>query len=403
NDTIADAVDLGLTATNPTVIVDGEIAQRFRGEDTADASEDVDMYAFTLEAGQTILLDVDAGGVGGVEGSLLDSVLRVFDADGNELANVGNAPAPDEVFQSNGDPYLEFTALEAGTYYAAISNLGNTEYDPNVANSGSGWTFDGRFEPGAYKLNATLDVPPVVSFEVTPENFSEEDADNLVEWKWTVTGKFPAEGITVNLDTSGGGAPFAFLEQFAASPEAEFVNADIVGSDETGRINILLTEPEASFKLYFGNDILEEGAQPFEFFLVDGDGYTVDAENNGTIFTITDDNGGPGVGPTVGLTVSNTDLAEGDAFTVNFNVTGDIPPEGVQVLVQSDFFGALGQFDLADLSNLTLSGIAGLPEVGDNTGSSFLVTITEPQASIGLSVFDDIVAEDVNTINFTLA
>ncbi|MEM8827923.1 MAG: spondin domain-containing protein [Cyanobacteria bacterium P01_G01_bin.19] len=246
---------------------------------------------------------------------------------------------------------------------------------------------------------------PVVSFEVVPDSFSEEAEDNLVEWKWTVTGDFPEEGIVVNLDTSGGDpdVPFDFTNQFAAEPGSEFINAEIVDFDDTGRINILLSAPEASFQLYFADDIIEEGAQPFEFFLAEGEGYTVDPEENGTVFTITDDNGGPGVGPIIGISVSETNLAEGDPLTVTFNVEGDIPEGGVQVLVQSDVFGALGQFDLADLSNLELTGIEGLPEVGDGGGGSFLVTITEPVATITTSVFDDIVAEEALDIEFTLA
>jgi Ca2+-binding RTX toxin-like protein len=116
------------------------------------------MYGFYLEAGQTLVLDVDAGGSGdaGVEGSLMDSILRIFDSQGNEVAIVENAAAPDEIFQANGDTYIEFIAPETGTYYAGISNLGNNFYDPNVAGSGSGWTFPGAFEPGPYLLNATL-------------------------------------------------------------------------------------------------------------------------------------------------------------------------------------------------------------------------------------------------------
>lgn len=251
-----------------------------------------------------------------------------------------------------------------------------------------------------------MDELPVVSFEVVPANFSEESADNLVEWRWTVEGDFPEEGITVNLNTSGGDpdVPFDFTNQFAAEPEAEFIDAEIVGFDEeTGELNILLTSPEASFQLFFINDIIEEGAQPFEFFLAEGEGYVVDPEQNGTLFTITDDNGGPGVGPTVGLSVSETDLAEGDPFTVTFDVEGEIPEAGVEVLVQSDVAGALGQFDLADLGNLELTGIDGLPSVGDGGGGSFFVTITEPTATISTSVFDDILAEEALEIPFTLA
>ncbi|NEP19131.1 MAG: calcium-binding protein, partial [Leptolyngbya sp. SIO4C1] len=55
------------------------------------------------------------------------------------------------------DPYLEFTADSVGTYYLGVSGLGNRNYDPNVARSGSAWTFPevGVFF-GPYELTATL-------------------------------------------------------------------------------------------------------------------------------------------------------------------------------------------------------------------------------------------------------
>ncbi|MEO1799100.1 MAG: pre-peptidase C-terminal domain-containing protein [Cyanobacteria bacterium J06629_2] len=305
-------------------------------------------------------------------------------------------------------------ALPSGTYTFALQQLGtSSDYslDFNVSEATSATPTEETPEPEPTVEEPTTPTtpatgePPVVSFEVSPETFSEEAENNLVEWIWTVEGDFPEEGITVNLDTSGGDPdiPFDFTNQFAATPESEFVNSDIVGFDnETGRLEILLTAPEASFQLFFANDIIEEGAQPFDFQLVEGEGYTVDPETSGGIFTITDDNGGPGVGPTVGISASATELVEGDAITIDFTVDGDIPEGGVQILVQSPVAGALGQFDISDLSTLELTGIAGLPEVGDAGGGSFLVTITEPTASITTSVFNDIVAEEPLEIPFNL-
>ncbi|MBE9064024.1 calcium-binding protein [cf. Phormidesmis sp. LEGE 11477] len=163
NDTISQADDLNLNLENSGVTVRGGISsldpgQGFRNNN--DFSEDVDLYTLNLEAGDTVKLDVDA--VGGLELSLyegvdlrLDSELRVFDADGNELASNNNAAAPDEEFSR--DPYLEFTAESAGTYYVGISQLGNNNYDPNVEGSGSGWVFPeiGVFS-GEYDLNVSL-------------------------------------------------------------------------------------------------------------------------------------------------------------------------------------------------------------------------------------------------------
>jgi len=159
NDTIPNAVPLGLNLANDnlSVTIEGEIAQRFRGENAVDASEDVDFYSFDLNENQTITIDIDANGIGDAGlGSALDSVLRIFDAEGNELAINNQGVAPDEIFQAEGDPYLEFTAPSAGTYYAGISNLGNDFYDPFVLGSGSGWTFGERFAPDVYKVEFSL-------------------------------------------------------------------------------------------------------------------------------------------------------------------------------------------------------------------------------------------------------
>ncbi|MEM6716763.1 MAG: DVUA0089 family protein, partial [Cyanobacteria bacterium P01_C01_bin.147] len=198
NDTIADATDTGLSSTNPVFEVEGVIGGTARAtRNLVDQTEDVDMYAFDLEAGQTVILDVDAGGTGdaGVPGSLLDNILRVFDAAGNEVAINENGSAPDEVFQANGDAYLEFTAPETGTYYAGISNLGNNFYDPNVQASGSGWIFPGAFEPGPYRLKATLSevAPslPEVSVSITPDQVVEEDDDAAFTATFTVDGEVP--------------------------------------------------------------------------------------------------------------------------------------------------------------------------------------------------------------------
>ena len=182
NDTIAQADNLNLNPENNySATVRGSIFDGDPGEDTAevnDFSEDVDLYAFDLEAGDTLTIDVDA--VEGLELSQyegvdlrLDSELRLFDADGNELASVNNAAAPDEEFSR--DPYLEFTAEEAGSYYVGVSQLGNRNYDPDVEGSGSGWIFPeiGVFS-GEYDLNVSL----------TPGS-SEPIDEALFNFEWT--------------------------------------------------------------------------------------------------------------------------------------------------------------------------------------------------------------------------
>ncbi|NJR40946.1 MAG: peptidase [Leptolyngbyaceae cyanobacterium CSU_1_4] len=243
----------------------------------------------------------------------------------------------------------------------------------------------------------------MVSFEAIPANVSEEDVDAVVVWKWTVTGDFPEEGILINLDTLGDNDVIKFTEQFAGDRQIEFINSEIANFDPaTGRLSILLSAPNASFVLPILNDVIEEGAQTFDFRLATGEGYTVNPSQNATLLTITDDNGGSGVGPTVGLSVSKTELTEaGDEFTVNFTVDGEIPEEGVTVFVQSSSPTAIADFDIAALNPATdITGSNG--ELPEGNAGGFLFTITKPQASITLSTFDDDIDEGIESLSFSL-
>ncbi|MEM9274637.1 MAG: DVUA0089 family protein [Cyanobacteria bacterium P01_F01_bin.143] len=176
NDTIADANALGLTAENPSVSLSGSVNRGF-----TEPGEDVDFFSFELEAGQTILLDIDSSEWNVVEeaGSVIfpaldgvqlpDTELRLFDAVGNELAANNDGAAPGEEFSR--DPFIEYIATEAGTYYVGVSQLGNRNYDPNVERSGSGWTFPevGIFY-GPYELTASLADNTTLDLLDTPIN-----------------------------------------------------------------------------------------------------------------------------------------------------------------------------------------------------------------------------------------
>ncbi|MEM1280244.1 MAG: DVUA0089 family protein [Cyanobacteria bacterium P01_H01_bin.152] len=173
NSTLSEANSLGLSADNPVVSVGGGLStleEASGGNLWLGFSQDVDFYSFTLEAGQTVALDIDgrddfASLILFPEIYILpesqdipqtvDTELRLFDAEGNELAANNDGAAPGEAFSR--DPFIEYTAETAGTYYVGVSQLGNRNYDPNVQFSGSGWTFPeaGVFF-GDYELTATL-------------------------------------------------------------------------------------------------------------------------------------------------------------------------------------------------------------------------------------------------------
>jgi hypothetical protein len=182
NDTISEAILTGLSAENLSFSTTGEIGSTRATRNLIDPSEDVDMYSFALNGGDTIKIDVDSFEYE-VEyfdvPQRLDSHLRLFDAEGNELASVNNAGAADEVFSGTRDPYLEFTATETGTYFVGVSQWGNTIYDPFEAGTGSG-----RISPltgvniGEYEI--AFDLVPGEDGGSEPDIVGTDDADTLV-------------------------------------------------------------------------------------------------------------------------------------------------------------------------------------------------------------------------------
>ncbi|MEM1281012.1 MAG: DVUA0089 family protein, partial [Cyanobacteria bacterium P01_H01_bin.152] len=173
NNVLPEANALGLSAENSTVSVSGGLSRDEPDGFAFGFGYDVDFYSFTLAAGQTVALDIDGiddysnfDPIDPFPDSYIfpalqdipqqpDHELRLFDAEGNELAANNDGAAPGEDFSR--DPFIEFTAETAGTYYVGVSQLGNRNYDPFVLYSGTGWTFPeaGVFY-GDYDLTATL-------------------------------------------------------------------------------------------------------------------------------------------------------------------------------------------------------------------------------------------------------
>jgi hypothetical protein len=132
NDQIAEAIPLGaitqtISIPQPAVI---------------DPSPDVDMYSFTVAAGQRISFNVDCP-------TTFAALVRLFDASGNEMALNSGSPGPGETTAS--EAYLEHTFQSAGTYYVGISGVRNTSYNATTGNgdtAGSTGPYALVFSPG---------------------------------------------------------------------------------------------------------------------------------------------------------------------------------------------------------------------------------------------------------------
>ena len=139
NDTISTAEVIELDSSSPV-----EISQEIGDNPDLDANNDVDLFEVELNAGDTLFADINAE----INGSDLDSVLTVFNANGDLLVQ-NDDNSFDDVTEP--DSFQGFTPLFNGTYYVGVSSSENLDYNPNLAGSGSGDS------SGTYNLILTLE------------------------------------------------------------------------------------------------------------------------------------------------------------------------------------------------------------------------------------------------------
>jgi uncharacterized delta-60 repeat protein len=114
------------------------------GNFTLGEPRDVDLFRFTVSAGQRVGFDVDRAA-----GATLNTFLRIFGSSGAALQSNDNAAAPGEA-ANNADSYLARTFTTAGTYYVGVSGGLNRAYS---ATTGGGDVNGGS--TGGYKLTLT--------------------------------------------------------------------------------------------------------------------------------------------------------------------------------------------------------------------------------------------------------
>nr|WP_052303618.1 GEVED domain-containing protein [Pirellula staleyi] len=140
NDTLSQAVATNFNGTQ--YFAQGTIGDNPELSISRDTEgHDVDLFSIRLSAGQTIRIDIDTENLNfsSEVGNLLDTVLRIFDSTGAELASSDDdfAPGEERSFDlTTRESYLEFRAPHASgtvTYYIGVSGFGNQTYSfPNA-------------------------------------------------------------------------------------------------------------------------------------------------------------------------------------------------------------------------------------------------------------------------------
>ncbi len=151
-----DAEDDGsISLANPTPAAQFQVALcvgEIGNGPFGDSSGDIDFYSYgEVEEGTLLILDTAH-----IAGSLdpVESVIGIYDADGNLLVSGEDSGNPNE------PEFIEIIAPSTGEYFGAIAACCELSSDPNDSSSGPGAT-----ETGTYELFVVAFPPPCSSSE----------------------------------------------------------------------------------------------------------------------------------------------------------------------------------------------------------------------------------------------
>ncbi|ELS02031.1 putative pre-peptidase [Xenococcus sp. PCC 7305] len=293
-------------------VISGEIG------DTFAPANDVDLFGIELNPGETLFADINAA----INGSTLDSVITIFDVDGNLLVqNEDNLFNVDDELVTEDDPFQQFTATQAGIYYVGVSGAGNLSYDPNIAGSGTGESV------GAYSLVLTVDTSfaddnaaepnDVISFANPIELNSEEPVVVSGEIGDNAISLFPGNDVDLfEVTLAAGDNIFAD------------VNAEIIGSPLDAVLTVFdvngVVLAQSDNNIFEIEDEIIEEDDPFVQFVapIDGD-YYFGVSSSGNI-GYNPNVIGSGIGDSSGF------------YSLSFSVGDDILDDGIVEVIPDD-------------------------------------------------------------------
>ena len=368
DDSLAEAVSLGAISTTAKT-VDASI--------TPDV--DVDMYRFTVTAGQVVDFDIDTtlNGSGG-----LGSYLRLFDAQGQELAFNNDATAPGET-EIGFDAYLRHTFPSRGTFYVGVSNFNNAQYDPIT---GDGDTAGGRDSIGSYQL--IVQDPqvgtPTLTMSISPAAISE----NGGRATGTVTRSDSdiSQLLVVTLDSS-----------------------DTSEATVSATVTIPANQVSKTFVVTAVDDVLLDGTQTVTITASAlgyvGDNHTIDVTDFETLSvtispTAISENGGTATGT---VTRSNTDDSAALVVTLASNDTSEatVPTTITVPAGQASATFAVTAVD-DSLGDGTQSVVVTASGSGFTSASAEL-DVTDDEGGLILSLSGDVLSEHGGTVLGTIS
>jgi uncharacterized repeat protein (TIGR01451 family) len=195
----------------------------------------VDIIKFELDAGERVILDLDAQELG----SPLDSVLRLFDSAWNELAeNDIDFGTPFPL-----DSYIDFTASVSGTYYVGVSGWSNLFYDPFINGSGDlssssgGYTLEIQVGSGGSTNQVVLSEPNNIISQAVDSGLSSANPGTFIARGFIRTNTNPITFfngiITADVGTLSSGESATIDLTLSSIAAGNFNSTTIVTSNES--------------------------------------------------------------------------------------------------------------------------------------------------------------------------
>lgn len=197
-----------------------------------DGPQDVDMFRVSLQAGDILVVDLDAQKLG----SNLDGRLRLFDANGTELDSNNDTDGLDSA--------LQYRAVSTGNYFVGVSDASNVIYDPEAVDIVLGdprGDFVARIllDRTAADHNDLLNTADPVALAQGTSVSLPRDLNGGGDVDFYALNLVADEVLKVDVRSSVFGGFDPYLRVFDSSGNELAKNDDAVGSDPSQRVLIL--------------------------------------------------------------------------------------------------------------------------------------------------------------------
>ncbi|MGK7957790.1 MAG: Ig-like domain-containing protein [Crocosphaera sp.] len=276
----------------------------------------VDIIEFQLDAGERVILDIDAR----ILDSSLDSVLRLFNSAGTQLAVSDDNSAPGE--PDTFDSYIDFTASVSDTYYVGVSGYSNFSYNPLVDGTGASSSSSGSYEltiqvGGGGSLNqVVLDEPNNTIPEAVDSGLSSANPGTLI-----ATGLIRTDTNPITISNGVVTANLGNLD-IGESATVDLTLSSIAAGNLTSTTNVTSNEPDANPL----NNLIT-GKQSVSSIIPT----EIDLELSQTV-----SNANPAIGDQITLSLTLTNRGPGTATSIEVR---DILPSDLEFLSASTLQG----------------------------------------------------------------